>query len=53
MNGEVATTEDQPGGHIRQDASAGPALPNHHKATKETAMVEPTPTPANSSGGAR
>ncbi|GAY12440.1 hypothetical protein [Pseudonocardia sp. N23] len=45
--------EDQPGGHIRQDTPAGPALPNNHKATEETAMVEPTPTPSNTSGGAR
>ncbi|GJF07278.1 hypothetical protein PSD17_62250 [Pseudonocardia sp. D17] len=43
---------DQPGGHIRQDTPAGPALPNHHKASEETAMVEPNPNPLDISGGA-
>jgi hypothetical protein len=32
----------QPGGYLRQDVSAGPALPNHHQAAGETAMVEPS-----------
>ncbi|RTL64506.1 MAG: hypothetical protein EKK42_24900 [Pseudonocardiaceae bacterium] len=50
---DTPTSGDQPGGHIRQDTPAGPALPNHHKATEETAMVEPTPTGPNTSGGAR
>lgn len=36
-------TEVQPGGHLRQEVPAGPALPNHHQATEENAMVEPTP----------
>lgn len=33
---------DQPGGYLRQDVSAGPALPNHHEATEETTIVEPS-----------
>jgi NTP pyrophosphatase (non-canonical NTP hydrolase) len=33
--------QDQPGGYLRQDVSAGPALPNHQEATGENAMVEP------------
>ena len=32
--------QDQPGGNLRQDVSAGPALPNHQKDSEETAMVE-------------
>jgi hypothetical protein len=34
-------TEVQPGGHLRQDASAGPALPNHHESSEENQMVGP------------
>ena len=34
--------QDQPGGNLRQDVSAGPALPNHHEAAGENAMVEPS-----------
>jgi NTP pyrophosphatase (non-canonical NTP hydrolase) len=34
--------QDQPGGHIRQEATAGLALPNHHQATEETMIVEPS-----------
>jgi hypothetical protein len=34
--------QDQPGGYLRQDVSAGPALPNHHEDSEENAMVEPT-----------
>jgi hypothetical protein len=35
-------TEVRPGGHLRQDASAGPALPNHHMSSEEDPMVGPT-----------
>jgi hypothetical protein len=34
--------QDQPGGNLRQDVTAGPALPNHHQAAKEKAIVEPS-----------
>ncbi len=34
-------TEVQPGGHLRQDASAGPTLPNHHESSEENQMVGP------------
>jgi hypothetical protein len=34
--------QDQPGGHNRQEVTAGPALPDHHEAPGENAMVEPS-----------
>jgi hypothetical protein len=34
--------QDQPGGNLRQDVSAGPALPNHQKSSEEKAIVEPS-----------
>lgn len=54
--GEIPTPmhpEDQPGGHIRQDTPAGPALPSNHKDSEENAMVEPTSTLTRSGWGAR
>jgi len=45
---EHAVTEQfevQPGGHLRQDVPAGLGLPNHHNATEENPMVEPSTTP--------
>jgi Streptomyces sporulation and cell division protein, SsgA len=35
-------TEVQPGGHLRQDASAGLVLPNHQDGSEEKSMVEAT-----------
>jgi hypothetical protein len=37
---EAHVTEVQPGGHLRQDASAGLVLPNHQKSSEEMSMVE-------------
>jgi hypothetical protein len=52
----------QPGGHLRQDVPAGPALPTHtttrpttskHMTSRENAMVSPTDRAAAAGGGAR
>jgi hypothetical protein len=56
---EVHVTEVQPGGHLRQDASTGLALPNHLMSSEENAMVGPIPAagtvvpPAVGNGGGR
>lgn len=45
--------EVQPGGHLRQDASAGPALPNHQMSSEENQMVGPRTAPRTALGGGR
>jgi hypothetical protein len=48
----ITDIEVQPGGHLRQDASAGLALPNHQEGSEENAMVRPRNT-GDAAGGAR
>lgn len=58
ISDEQIDDETVPGGHLRQDVPAGPALPDHHMTSEdmhseETLMVEPTTPPADVRRGAR